>query len=55
MWQTVECLLNECTVISCGYYFPEAFWNHHLTENKTAIQIAAPLANITLATPGCTG
>lgn len=54
MWPSVEWPLNECTVISCSYYFPEAFWNHHLTENKTVIQIAAPLANITLATPSCT-
>lgn len=43
MWPTVECVLNECTVITCSYYFPEAFWNHHLTEYKTVIQLAAHL------------
>ena len=31
------------------YYFPEAFWNNHLTVNKTLTEIAAPLADITSA------
>lgn len=57
-----ECLLNESSSAAGSlyppplpsnptptHYFPQAFWNDHLTANKTLIQIAAPLANITPA------
>lgn len=40
--------VNECTLISwtcplpwLTYYFPKAFWNNHVTVNKTVIQTAA--------------
>lgn len=54
-----ECLLNVLVKVHQlqglfaspppTHYFPQAFWNDHLTVNKTLIQIAAPLANITPA------
>lgn len=41
--------MNECSSAAGSLYFPPAFWNNHLTVNKTAIQLDAPLANITSA------
>lgn len=45
---TVETWVNEYTFIGCmcplpwpTYYFPKAFWNNHVTVNKTVIQTAA--------------
>lgn len=45
---TVESWVSEYTFIGCvcplpwpTYYFPKAFWNNHVTVNKTVIQTAA--------------
>lgn len=45
---TVESWVNEYAFIGCmcplpwpTYYFPKAFWNNHVTVNKTVIQTAA--------------
>lgn len=49
------CWMSEWMFISCrgsllspAYYFPQAFWNNQ-SVNKTRIQIAASLTNITAA------
>lgn len=45
---TVESWVSEYTFIGCmcplpwpTYYFPKAFWNNHVTVNKTVIETAA--------------
>lgn len=45
-WMFISC---RGSLLSLTYYFPQAFWNNHQSANKTQIQIAAPLANITSA------